>query len=224
MGHKINPVAFRLGIQKDWSSRWYSEKNRIEFLRGDFAIRELLKKKLVKASVDGVDIVRSGNSISISIRSARPGMIIGRGGKGLDELQQDIKKVLGKISAEKKQKLNSTIKIEIEEIKKPELFARLIAKNICEQLEKRIPFRRAMKMTIEKVMSEPVIKGMKVLAKGRLGGAEIARKEQLTRGKIPLQNLRADIDYAHEEANTTYGAIGVKVWLYKGDKFEEDNK
>ncbi|MDP3800353.1 MAG: 30S ribosomal protein S3 [bacterium] len=224
MGHKINPVAFRLGIQKDWSSRWYSEKNRVVFLREDFSIREFLKNKLVKASVDGVDIVRSGNSISISIRSARPGMIIGRGGKGLDELQQGIKKVLAKIHAEIKTKSNSTIKIEIEEIKKPELFARLVGKNITEQLEKRIPFRRAMKMMAEKVMAEPGIKGIKILAKGRLGGAEIARREQLTKGKIPLQNLRADIDYAHEEAHTTYGVIGVKVWLYKGDKFEENNK
>ncbi len=221
MGHKINPVAFRLGIQKDWSSRWYSEKNRIVFLREDFSIREFLKNKLVKASVDGIDIVRSGNSISISIRSARPGMIIGRGGKGLDELQQGIKKVIAKIHTEIKTKSNSTIKIEIEEIKKPELFARLVGKNIAEQLEKRIPFRRAMKMMVEKVMAEPGIKGIKVLAKGRLGGAEIARREQLTRGKIPLQNLRADIDYAHEEAHTTYGVIGVKVWLYKGDKFED---
>jgi small subunit ribosomal protein S3 len=222
MGHKINPVAFRLGIQKDWSSRWYSEKNRVSFLREDFSIREFLKKKLDKASVDGIDIVRSGNSISISIRSARPGMIIGRGGKGLDELQQGIKKILVKLCAERKVKFNSTLKIEIEEIKKPELFARLIGKNIAEQLEKRIPFRRAMKMMVEKVMAEPSIKGIKVLAKGRLGGAEIARKEQLTKGKIPLQNLRADIDYAHEEADTTYGKIGVKVWLYKGDKFEDE--
>lgn len=221
MGHKINPLAFRLGIQKDWNSRWFDQKNRKEFLEEDFAVRKWLNEKLSKASVESIDITRSGNSISVTIRSARPGIIIGRGGKGLDELQQGLRQMLAKISAKRNSKFNSTIKLEIEEIKKPETYARLVAKNIAEQLEKRIPFRRAMKQMIEKVSNESGIKGIKIMLAGRLGGAEIARRERLTRGAIPLQNLRADIDYAHEEAYTTYGVIGVKVWLYKGEKFEE---
>lgn len=221
MSHKINPVAFRLGLQKDWKSRWFNQKNRKNFLEEDFLIRKWLEEKLIKASVESIDIVRSGNSVSIVIKSARPGMVIGRGGKGLDELQQGLKKILSKIYVARNIKFNLTIKLEIEEIKKPEMFARLVAKNIAEQLEKRIPFRRAMRMMIEKVSAEPGIKGIKILSAGRLDGAEIARHEQLTKGSIPLQNLRADIDYGHAEAHTTYGVIGIKVWLYKGEKFEE---
>ncbi|MEK9174920.1 MAG: 30S ribosomal protein S3 [Patescibacteria group bacterium] len=222
MGHKINPLAFRLGIQKDWSSRWFNEKNRKEFLEEDFVVRKWLNEKLAKASVESIDITRSGNSISIVIRSARPGIIIGRGGKGLDELQQGLRRVLAAISAKRNSKFDRTIKLEIEEIKKPETYARLVAKNIAEQLEKRMPFRRVMKQTIEKVSNESGIKGVKIMLAGILGGADIARSERLTKGAIPLQNLRADIDYALEEAKTTYGTIGVKVWLYKGEKFSDN--
>ncbi len=221
MAHKINPIAFRLGVQKDWKSRWFNIKNFKFFLEEDFTIREWLGKKLEKASLESVDIVRSGNSVSIVIKSSRPGLIIGRGGKGLEELQTGLKRELGKIYATRKSKLNHSIKLEIEEIKKPESYAKLVAKNIAEQLEKRIPHRRAMKQMIEKVSSESGIKGVKIKAAGRLGGAEIARKEQLSKGKIPLQNLRADIDYAQAEAHTTYGVIGVKVWLYKGEVFDK---
>ncbi|MBI2465655.1 MAG: 30S ribosomal protein S3 [Candidatus Sungbacteria bacterium] len=221
MAHKINPIAFWLGIQKDWKSRWFNTKNLKAFLEEDFIIRKWLEEKLEKASLESIDIVRSGNSISIIIKSSRPGLIIGRGGKGLEELQQGLKHELNKIYVARKSKLNQSIKLEIEEIKKPESYARLVAKNIAEQLEKRIPHRRAMKQMIEKVSGEGGIKGIKIKAAGRLGGAEIARREQLSKGKIPLQNLRADIDYAQAEAHTTYGVIGVKVWLYKGDKFEE---
>ncbi len=222
MGHKINPVAFRLGIQKDWSSRWFNQRSCKEFLEEDFAVRKWLNEKLSKAAVESIDITRSGNSISVVIRSARPGIIIGRGGKGLDELQQGVRRALAKIAAKRNSKFNSTIKLEIEEIKKPETYARLVAKNVAEQLEKRIPFRRAMKQMIEKVSAEGGIKGIKIMLAGRLGGAEIARRERLTKGAIPLQNLRADIDYAQVEAQTTYGVIGVKVWLYKGEKFSEN--
>jgi small subunit ribosomal protein S3 len=223
MGHKINPTAFRLGIQqKEWKSRWFSRKNLKDYLEEDFVLRSWLKRKLSKASVESVDITRSGNSISITVKSARPGLIIGRGGKGLEELQHGLKKELDKLykkrgSIAKK----SAIKLEIEEIKRPELFARLVAQNAVEQIEKRMPFRRVMKQVLEKVSSESGVKGVKIMVSGRLGGAEIARTEQLSKGKIPLQNLRADIDYAHEEAHTTYGVIGVKVWIYKGDIFSE---
>lgn len=224
MAHKINPVAFRLGIQRDWKSRWFNKKNFRNFLEEDFIIRSWLEKKLDKASLESVEITRSGNSITIIIKSARPGIIIGRGGKGLEELQQGLKKELNKIFVERNTKSNYTLKLEIEEIKKPDTFARLVAKNIAEQLERRIPFRRVMKQTVEKVSNESGVKGIKVLAKGRLGGAEIARREQLSKGKIPLQNLRANIDYAHAEAHTTYGVIGVKVWIYKGEVFEDKNR
>lgn len=219
MGHKINPLAFRLGIQKDWKSRWFNIKNRKDFLEEDYTIRYWLEKKLEKASVENVDILRSGNSISVTIKSARPGIIIGRGGKGLEELLIGLKKQLNKIFKARNVKPNYTIKLEIEEIKKPDTYAKLVGKNIAEQLERRIPFRRAMRQMIEKVMNEPGVEGVKILAKGRLGGAEIARREQLAKGKIPLQNLRANIDFANVEAHTTYGVIGIKVWIYKGEVF-----
>jgi small subunit ribosomal protein S3 len=221
MGHKINPLAFRLGIQKDWKSRWFNIKNFRAYLEEDWIARTWIEKKLEKASVDSVDILRSGNSISIIIKSARPGLIIGRGGKGLEDLQNGLKKELNKVFKKRGIKPAFTIKLEIEEIKKPETCARLVGKNIAEQLERRIPFRRVMKQSIEKVMNEPGVEGIKILAKGRLGGAEIARREQLTKGKIPLQNLRADIDYAHVESHTTYGVIGIKVWIYKGEVFSD---
>ena len=221
MGHKINPLAFRLGIQKDWKSRWFDVKNFKAYLEEDYVARTWIEKKLEKASVDSVDIFRSGNSISIVIKSARPGIIIGRGGKGLEDLQAGLKRELNKIFKKRGVKPTYTVKLEIEEVKKPEAQARLVAKNIAEQLERRIPFRRVMKQTVEKVMNEPGVEGVKILAAGRLGGAEIARREQLAKGKIPLQNLRADIDYAQAESHTTYGVIGVKVWIYKGEVFAD---
>ena len=221
MGHKINPTSFRLGIQKDWKSRWFNIKNRRAYLEEDYVARTWLDKKLEKASIDSIDILRSGNSISIIIKSARPGIIIGRGGKGLEELQTGLKRELNKIFKKRGIKPSYTIKLEIEEVKKPDTRARLIAKNIAEQLERRIPFRRAIKQMVEKVMNESGVEGIKILIAGRLGGAEIARREQLTKGKIPLQNLRADIDYAQVEAHTTYGVIGVKVWVYKGEVFSD---
>ncbi len=221
MAHKINPIAFRLGIQKDWKSRWYNDKKFRDFLEEDFILRRWLEKKLEKASLESIDITRSANQISLNIKSSRPGLIIGRGGKGLEELQQGLENEIAKLYRSRKLpvKQNYTLKLEIEEIKKPEMFARLVAKNVAEQLVRRMPFRRVMKQTIEKVMGEQVVKGIRIMLKGRLGGAEIARREHLSKGKIPLQNLRADIDYAHEEAHTTYGAIGIKVWLYRGEVF-----
>ena len=219
MGHKINPVAFRLGIQKDWKSRWFDGKNFKEFLEEDFVLRSWLLEKLAKASVDSIDIVRSGNSIAVTINSARPGLIIGRGGKGLEDLSRGLKNELAKICRRRGTKFNYTFKLEIEEIKKPEIYARLVGQGVAEQIEKRIPFRRAMKQAVEKVMGESAVKGIKIVMSGRLGGAEIARTEQLSKGKIPLQNLRADIDYAHVEAHTTYGVIGIKIWIYRGEVF-----
>ena len=221
MAQKINPVSFRLGIQKDWKSRWFTQKKFKEFLEEDFILRKYIIGKLDKASLESVEIVRSANQVGLVIKSSRPGLIIGRGGRGLEELQQGLKNELNKHYRKKNQKHGYSIKIDIEEIKKPELYAQLVARNVTEQLERRLPFRRVMKQTIEKVMGEPMVKGIKIMAKGRLGGAEIARREHLSKGKIPLQNLRADIDYAQVEANTAYGVIGVKVWIYKGDVFAD---
>lgn len=221
MGHKINPVAFRLGIQKDWKSRWFNTKNFKAFLEEDFVIRSWLEKKLAKASLESVEILRSGNSISVIIKSARPGMIIGRGGKGLEELQLGLKKALAKIHVLRNTSPKYTLKLEIEEIKKPELYAKLVGQSAAEQIEKRMPFRRVMKQVLEKVSGETGVKGVKICMSGRLGGAEISRTEHMSKGKIPLQNLRADIDYGHTEAHTTYGIIGIKVWIYRGDLFAD---
>ena len=220
VGHKINPIAFRLGVTHDWKSRWFDKKNYREFLEDDFVVRGWLEDKLAQASVESINIVRSANSLAVTIKSARPGLIIGRGGKGLEDLQKGLKQGLAKLYRRRARPLKYAVKLEIEEIKKPDTFARLIAQNVAEQLERRMPFRRVLKQTLEKVMNESGIQGIKISVGGRLGGAEIARTEHMSRGKIPLQNLRADIDYAHAEAHTTYGVIGVKVWLYKGEKFE----
>lgn len=221
MGHKINPISFRLGVHGAWKSRWFNSKRYREFLEEDFVIRSWLYKKLDKASVESVDISRSGNSVLVTVRSARPGMVIGRGGKGLEDLQKGLKQVLGRAHVKRGGKFGETVKLEIEEIKKPDTYARLVARSVAEQLEKRMPFRRAMRQAVEKVAGESGVEGVRIAVSGRLGGAEIARREQLSKGKIPLQNLRANIDYALGEAHTTYGVIGVKVWIYKGEVFED---
>ena len=220
MGHKINPLAFRLSVFHDWKSRWFDEKNYREFLEDDFVVRSWLENKLAKASVESINIARSTNSLAVTIKSARPGLIIGRGGKGLEDLQRGLKQNLAKLYRRRGRQLKYAVKLEIEEIKKPDTFARLVAQNVAEQLERRLPFRRVLKQTLDKVISESGVEGVKIAVAGRLGGAEIARTEHMSRGKIPLQNLRADIDYAHAEAHTTYGVIGVKAWLYKGERFE----
>lgn len=204
----------------DWKSRWFDKKNYREFLEEDFAVRSWLEEKLAKASVESINITRSANLLFVTVKSARPGLIIGRGGKGLEDLQKGLKQRLTKMRRRASQPLKYNIKLEIEEIKKPDTFARLVAQSVAEQLERRMPFRRVLKQTLEKVINESGIEGIKISVGGRLGGAEIARTEHMSRGKIPLQSLRADIDYAHAEAHTTYGVIGVKVWLYKGEKFD----
>ena len=222
MGHKINPTGFRVGNLKDWKSRWFNQKRRQVFLEEDFKLREFIAKKLERAGVESVIITRSGNAISVTINTARPGLVIGRGGKGLEELRSDITNLLKKIARARKESFTATLKLDIEEIRHPESYAQLVAQNLTEQIEKRFPFRRAMKQTIEKVMQQKDVKGVKISLAGRLGGAEIARTEQLSRGTLPLSTLRANIDYAHINARTTYGVIGVKVWLYKGEMFESE--
>jgi len=215
MGHKINPFLHRLGIIRDWKSRWFNVKKYKQYLRNDIEIREFLNKKLDKAAVDDIIIERSANSVTVNIFSARPGVIIGRGGTGAEELRQAIAKMI-------KEKVE--VKININEIRNPELNARLVAQTVAEQIEKRAPFRRTLKQAIERTMQSNQALGVKIAISGRLDGAEMARTEWLSKGKIPLHTFRADVDYAKYNAYTTYGVIGIKTWIYKGEVFNEKSK
>lgn len=206
MGQKVNPHGLRVGIIKDWESKWYADKGEFdELLVEDFKIREYVKKKLFISGVSKLEIERAANKIKLNVYTAKPGMVIGRGGSGVEELRKELEKMTGK-----------SVIINVEEIKKPELDAQLVAENIASQLERRVSFRRAMKQGIQRTMRAGAL-GMKTSVSGRLGGADMARTEGYSEGTIPLQTLRADIDYGFAEADTTYGKLGVKVWLYKGE-------
>lgn len=208
MGQKINPRSMRLQVDHDWQSRWYADRDYAAFLIQDLKIRAAISKKLSKrAGVARVDIERSPGQIVVSIHTSKPGVVIGRGGSGAEELKTLLAKLAG-----------GPVKVSIEEVKKPEINATLVAENIAGQLERRISFRRAMKMSVENAMKSGAL-GAKVAIAGRLNGAEMARRENVSQGSIPLHTLRADIDFAHALAKTTYGVIGVKVWVYKGTKF-----
>ncbi|MCX6762854.1 MAG: 30S ribosomal protein S3 [Candidatus Moranbacteria bacterium] len=213
MGQKVNPQGIRLGITSDWKSRWFSKKDLPRQLKEDIEIRELLFKKLKTASIGSVEMERSAGSVKVIIKTARPGIIIGRGGTGVE----DIKKLI-KDSFFKQKK--TVLKVEIAEIKNIEENAMVIAQNVAEQLEKRLPFRRVLKTTIERMMEGNKIKGIKVEISGRLGGADMSRREWLVKGNLPLHTLRADIDFAKIVARTTFGVIGVKIWVNRGEKFE----
>lgn len=212
MGRKINPFLHRLGIIRDWKSRWFNAGNYRKFLRKDVELRKFLQEKLKKALIDDVIIERSSNSMVVSVYSARPGIIIGRGGTGAEELKADIIKKIGE---------KTEIKMNIIEIRNSELNANLVAQAVAEQIEKRAAFRKVLKQAIEKTMQNKRAQGIKIAVSGRLNGAEMSRVEWLSEGKIPLQTIRADIDFAKYTARTTYGAIGVKVWIYKGEIFED---
>lgn len=206
MGQKVNPHGLRVGIIKDWDSRWYADKkNFADYLVEDNKIRTHIKKKLFLSGISKTEIERSANRIKLNVFTAKPGMVIGKGGSGVEQLRNDIEKLTGK-----------KVVVNVEEIKRPEANAQLAAENIAAQLERRVSFRRAMKQIIQKGMRAGV-KGIKTAVAGRLGGADMARTEWYTEGTIPLQTLRADIDYGFAEADTTYGKIGVKVWIYKGE-------
>ncbi len=216
MTHIVHPKVFRIKDLKDWKSQWFNKKNYKKNLEQDYKIREFLNSQLRESAVDEILIKRSANSIHIIIRAARPGIIIGRGGTGIQELKKDI---IRKIFKGKIKGLD--IKIDVEELGKAEIQAKVIAQGIAEQLERRMPFRRILKQTLDKLMQNPEVKGAKICVKGRLNGAEMARKECTPiRGRLPLQTLRANIDYDHVNAYTIYGVIGVKVWIYKGEIFE----
>lgn len=213
MGQKVNPQGFRIGVTTGWKSRWYSKKEYAKQLQEDIRIREMLEKKLAKAAVGSVEVERSSGAVKIIIKTARPGIIIGRGGTGIEDLRKLVKEKFFKMK-------KVELKMEVEEIKNVEENAMVIAKNVAEQLEKRMPFRRILKGTIDQSMEPRRIKGIKIEVAGRLGGAEIARREWLSKGTLPLHTLRADVDYAKASASTTYGVIGVKVWIYRGEKFD----
>src|SRR3989338_6582623 len=211
MGHKISPTSFRIGIQKDWPSRWFGGKKYVPYLKDDLAVRKFLGSKLKNMGIDKIEMDRGADALNIVIYTARPGLLIGRGGGGIEDLKNGVRRFL-------KNKL--AVRIEVQEIKNPELSATIMAELIVEQIEKRIPFRRLMKQTLAKIIANKQAKGAKIQIGGRLDGAEIARTEHLEEGNLPLQTLRADIDFARATAFTTYGTIGVKVWIYKGEKFD----
>jgi len=212
VGQKIHPHGLRLGIIKSWDAKWYAGKDFAANLHEDLKIRKFIKTKAFSAGVSKLVIERASNRVKVIIHTAKPGMIIGRGGAGIEEMKKSLKQLTGK-----------QIDINIAEIRQPDMDAQLVAENIAAQLERRIAFRRAMKQSIQRTMRMGA-KGIKVMVGGRLGGAEIARSEAARDGSIPLHTLRADIDYGTAEAHTTYGLIGVKVWIYKGEILPEVKK
>lgn len=217
MGQKVHPLSLRIGLGADWQSRWFSKKRKYrELLEQDVKLRAFIMKKLARAGFNSVKIERSANLINIIVQTARPGLIIGRGGSGVEELKNEIKKFLRKMNPVFDK---TEVRLEIEEIKQASSRAAVIAADMAAQIEKRLPYRRVMKQVLSKAAQNKEIQGIKVMVKGRLNGAEIARKEWLKKGKIPLQTLRSNIDYAQATAYTTYGTIGIKVWVYRGEIF-----
>jgi small subunit ribosomal protein S3 len=213
MGQKVNPVGIRLGITRDWTSKWYAgTKSFSTNVHNDFAVREFLKKRLAEASVSRIHIERAARRVSITIHTARPGIVIGKKGEDIEKVRQEV--------ARRMKLAVNDVRINIAEIRKPELDAQLVAESIAQQIEKRVMFRRAMKRAVTNTMRSGAL-GIKVRASGRLNGAEIARTEWSREGRIPLHTFRADIDYGLAEARTTYGVIGVKVWIFKGEVFDK---
>lgn len=211
MGQKINPNGMRVGIIKDWDAKWYAERDFGDKLIEDLEIRKYIEKRLSEASVSRVEIERAANRVNISIHTAKPGMVIGKGGSEVDALRRKLNEITGK-----------RVHVNIIEIKRADLDAKLVAEGIAQQLEARVSFRRAQKQSIQRTMRSGA-QGVRTLVSGRLNGADIARSEGFAEGSVPLHTLRADIDYAHAEADTTFGKIGVKVWIYKGEVLPEKN-
>lgn len=205
MGQKVNPIGLRIGIIRDWESKWYAEKDYADLLHEDIKVREYINKRLSDASISKIEIERAANRLNVTIHTAKPGMVIGKGGTEVESLRKALNNLTGK-----------RVHINILEIKKADLDAKLVAENIARQLENRVSFRRAQKQAIQRTMRAGA-KGIKTMVSGRLGGADIARSESYSEGTVPLHTLRADIDYAHAEADTTYGKLGVKVWIYRGE-------
>lgn len=216
MTHRVHPYSFRLGEIRDWKSRWFNLRKYRSLLKTDIQLREYLKKQLAKMYVSRIEIERSPAVLKIIIHTSRPGLIIGRSGAGITLLKNQIEKWFHKMKLEKP----SEMQLNIEEIKSPESDAAIVAKMVAESLEKRTPFRRVLKQTIAKVSAHREVKGVKIMLSGRLDGSEMGRKEWLMLGRIPLQTIRADIDFARTRASLPYGDIGIKVWIYKGEIFK----
>jgi len=221
MGHKVHPKSFRIKETEDWNIRGFYGRKMPQYLEEDFLIKDFLRKKLIEASVANIQIEHSANKLNVIIETARPGLVIGRGGDGVVTLKKEIdskiaKKIKNRIVGTPKRE----VKIEIREIKNPWISAALVAQMCSQQIEKRMPFRRVLKKSIERVMTNREAKGVRIEVSGRLNGIEIARREWLGDGRMPRNTIRADIDYAQDEAKCTYGKIGIKVWIYRGDKFE----
>jgi len=214
MGHRVHPKAYRLKNLNDWESRWLTIKKNPQYLEEDFKIREIIKEKIGKVGVARIEIERFPGKVTVIVSSARPGLVIGRGGGGIEDLRKEIEKKLFKSAVKEK------IRIEIKEVKDPWASAVLSAQWVAQQIEKRVAFRRVLKQAIEKISVSKDVKGVRVELAGRLDGSEIARKEWLKKGRLPRQTIRADIDYARENAHCSYGLIGIKVWIYKGEKFD----
>jgi small subunit ribosomal protein S3 len=209
MGHKVHPIGIRLGISKDWNSKWYANKREFAgYLAGDLKVREMLRKRLSAAGVSRIQIERPAKTARVTIHTARPGVVIGKKGEDIEKLRRDVSKIMG-----------VPVHINVAEVRKPELDAQLVAESIAQQLERRIMFRRAMKRAVGNAMRLGAL-GIKVNVAGRLNGAEIARSEWYREGRVPLHTLRADVDYGFAEAHTTYGVIGIKTWIYKGEIFD----
>jgi len=212
LGRKVHPIGFRLGIIKDWQARWYAERNYQELVHEDIRVRQIVNSRLADAAIGLIEIERSANQVSVIIHTAKPGVVIGRGGQKVEELRQTLE-----------QELNKRVRISIQEIRQPELNAYLVARSVAEQIEKRVAYKRALKQAVMRIMRAGA-KGAKVEVAGRLGGAEMKRREWEKAGRVPLQTIRADIDYGQTEAHTTFGRIGVKVWIYKGDVLPPSKK
>ncbi len=209
MGHKVHPLGFRLGVIRNWQAKWYADKSYLEFLQEDLKLRKAIEAKYPEAGISQVEIERQANKVSITIHTARPGVVIGRGGQRVDEMRLNLENLIGK-----------RVQLNIVEVHQPELDAFLVARSVAEQIEHRVAFRRAMKQALFRTMQAGA-KGMRIGCAGRLGGTEIARREVIHQGQVPLHTLRADIDYGFTEARTTLGRIGVKVWIYRGDILPE---
>ena len=211
MGQKVNPHGLRVGVIKDWDSKWYADANFDEYLVEDYNIRKVLKKKLFSAGVAKIEIERAADKVKVTVFTAKPGIVIGKGGQEIEVTKQELFKMTGK-----------NVPVDIKEIKRPDRDAQLVAENIAQQLENRVSFRRAMKSCMSRTMKAGAL-GIKTAVAGRVGGADMARTEFYSEGTIPLQTLRADIDYGFAEADTTYGKLGVKVWIYKGEVLPTKN-
>ncbi len=223
MGNKIHPTNFRLGVIHNWKSRWLNRKLFRYFLEEDLRVREFLTKQYNRMGLGEVEIERSGDNLVVIVSTAKPGLIIGRGGTGLTDLKKKLEEIVKKLRLKSKYSTGKwELKLAVNEIKKAESEAKIVAQNIASDLEKRIPFRRSMKGALERVMAQKGVLGVKINLAGRLNGSEMARREWLSKGKGPLQTLRANINYAQEQALTVYGKIGIKVWIYQGEAFSAE--